>query len=401
MLRELSEKPGIKVLTGLRRSGKSALLAMFAEDLQHEGVLPEHIIAIDFDELHYEESLDCEALHAYLEDRLRQGHRIYLFLDELESATDFERIVGSLYLNRRLDIYIATSHARLVRQELATVLSGGYMELHVLPLSFAEYCLENAAEAGSEQGAALAALCREYIHQSGLPGAFCLSGEGNARLRREYLEGCLSSVLLWDVAARWQFRDMNLLKSLLAFLYGHLGSPLSPAKISAAMKEREHVKSLSVHTAGDYLEALAESYLIYRVPRCDVHSRQILKSTEKYYAADLGLPELILGKTELTEGVMENLIYLELRRRGFQVFNGRTGTKEISFVARKEHPIYLQLSSGDSLAKKLRPLQQIRDQYPKYVLTLEEAEETNYEGIHIISALDFLWQGNEKKGCRT
>ena len=387
-LQELSHSTGIKVLTGLRRSGISALLAMFAEDLHSEGVPPEHIIAIDFDELHYEESLDYGALHDYIGECLKQGKKIYLFLDELASAADFERIVGSLYLNRRLDIYIATSQAGLVKRELATVLSGGYEELHVLPLSLAEYVQESTGALEDKEN--MADQCESYIHQSGLPGAICLSGEENARLRREYLEGCLSTTLLWDVAARWQFRDMNLLKAMLCFLYSHLGEALSPAKIAAAMKEKGIVKSLSAHTVSDYLRALEEAYLIYRVPRCDVRTRQVLQSTEKCYAADLGLCELLLGKRELSEGILENLVYLELRRRGFQVCIGRAGTKEISFLAVKKDPIYIQVSANRLLAKKLHPLQQIRDQYPKYVLTLEEAEETNYEGIHIISVMDFL-----------
>ena len=385
-LRELSRRPGIKVLTGARRSGKSALLAMFAEELHGEGVPPEHVITIDFDELHYEEALDYEALHGYIEECLRQGKKIYLFLDELASAGEFERIVGSLYLNRKLDIYIATSRAGLVQKELATVLSGGYAELHVLPLSLSEYCKE------CERGEKLsdAGRCRDYLRQGGLPGAVCLSGEENARLRREYLEGCLSSILLWDVAARWQFRDMGLMKSMLGFLCGHLGEALSPAKIAAAMKERGNVQSLSAHTVSDYLQALEEAYLIYRVPRCDVRTRQVLQSTEKCYIVDPGFPDLLLGKNEPTEGMMENLIYLELRRRGFRVCIGRAGTREISFFAVKKDPLYIQVATSRLLAKKLRPLQQIRDQYPKYILTLEEGEETNYEGIHIVSAMDVL-----------
>lgn len=366
---------------------------MFAEDLHGEGVLPEHIIAIDFDELHYEETLDHEALHAYIQECLQQGERIYLFLDELASAADFENIVGSLYLNRRLDIYIATSRGGLLRGELATILSGGFGELHVLPLSFREYFAERkAAEAGQdgEWEGDPAEICQDYIHHSGLPGALCLPGEGNERLRREYLAGCLSSVLLWDVAAPRQFRDVNLLKAILCFLYRQLGQPLSPVKIAAAMKEEGKVTSLSAHTVGDYIEALSEACLIYRVPRCDVATRRVLQSTEKYYAVDLGFAEMLLGKGEMTEGMMENLVYLELRRRGFQVYVGRVGTKEISFLALKKDPIYIQVAANRLLAKKLRPLQQIRDQYPKYILTLEKGEETNYQGIHILSVLDFL-----------
>ena len=391
-LKELSRRRGIKVLAGMRRSGKSALLSMFAEDLHAEGVPPEHIIAIDFDELHYEDTLDYAALHSYIEGHLQQGENIYLFLDELANAEDFEKIVGSLYLNRRLDIYLATSHAGLLQRELATVLSGGYGELPVLPLSFSEYLEEekNRIEEDAQEPKELLASCMDYIQQSGLPGAFCLSGEENARLRREYLEGCLSSLLLWEVAARWQFRDACLLKSLLCFLYGHLGAALSPAKIAALMKEKGKLKRLSAHTVSDYLQALAEAFLIYRVPRFDVHNSRILQSTEKHYAVDLGFSELLLGKKELTEGMMENLVYLELRRRGFQVYIGRVGTREISFVAIKKDPVYIQITSSRLLARKLHPLQQIRDQYPKYVLTLENDEKTNYQGIHIMSVMDFL-----------
>ena len=384
-LRELSRRTGVKLITGMRRSGKSALLAMFAEELHGEGVPPEHVITIDFDELHYEEALDHDALHGYLEECLEQGKKIYLFLDELGSATEFERIVGSLYLNRRLDIYIATSHAGLLQKELATVLSGGYGEMHVLPISFGEYCRERKEEMGEKD---VSDLCREYIHQSGLPGALCLFGEENARLRREYLEGCLSSLLLWDVMGRWQFRDMNFLRAILCFLYDHLGEALSPAKIVAAMKERGSVKSLSAHTVSDYLRALEDCYLIYRVPRCDVRSRQVLKSTEKCYSVDLGFPELLLGRREMTTGMMENLVYLELRRRGYRVYAGRIGTKEITFLAMKKDPIYLQV--GDSAEKLLRPLQQIGDQYPKYVLTTGAQEAANQGGIHILSAMEFL-----------
>ena len=383
-LRELSRRTGIKLITGMRRSGKSALLAMFAEELHGDGVPPEHVITIDFDELRYEESLDYHALHAYLEECLGQGRKIYLFLDELPGATEFEQIVGSLYLNRRLDIYIATSHAGLVGRELATVLSGGFGEMHVLPLSFRDYCRERRKEPEEDE----IALFEEYIHQSGLPGALCLFGEGNARLRREYLEGCLSSLLLWDVMARWQFRDMKFLRSILCFLYDHLGEALSPARIVAAMKERGNVKSLSVHTVSDYLRALEESYLIYRVPRCDVRSRRVLKSTEKVYSVDPGFPELLLGAREPTIGMMENLVYLELRRRGYRVYGGRVGTKEISFLAVKGDPVYLQV--GDSPEKLLSPLQQIGDQYPKYVLTPGARETTNRGGIPILSVAEFL-----------
>lgn len=362
------EKNVIKVLYGMKGVGKSTLLVLFAQRLIDEGTPEENILIVDFDELAPGEVLDYAAMHDYIETMLKSGGEIYLFLDELPDATAFEGIVGSLYLNRRLNIYIASSRLSLTSIDMATVLSGGCAKIAVTPVIFGEADYPNDA-----QGVALSLLPR------------IAETKNDSRFAREYTENLLAAVLLRDIIMRRQLRDAQLLYDLIALTVSHADKTLSGAKAAAILKK-------SAHTTGEYLAALCDSFILYPVAAIEADTGKILRQTVKYYAADTGFAQFLSdGKTkETNSAILENAVFLKLLRDGERVCRGRVGRHDIDFVAFAPDPFYVQIADEKLLAKKMRPLLAIRDQYPKFVLTTEDAPPSNYKGIKIMSVKNFL-----------
>lgn len=383
-IKKLQEQKVIKVVTGVRRCGKSTLLKQFQAYLLESGVSREQIIDINFEDVTNEHLLDYHILHDYVIKRLQPGRMTYIFLDEIQAVPDFQKAVDSLFIREDTDIYITRSNAHLLSGELATLLSGRYIEIPMLPLSFAEY-LELS---GQEQRTAW----RIYFQNGGFPYAVQIEDED---IRHDYLDGIYHTVLLKDVAARKRINDIGLLESVVKFMFDNIGNIVSSKKIADSLTSFGR-KTTSV-TAENYVTALMDAFILYRADRYDVQGKQHLKSLEKYYVVDVGLRRLLLGNRGRDIGhVLENIVYLELVRRSYKVCIGKIGDLEIDFVAeRNGEKIYYQVAATvmeeNTFAREIAPLKRVQDNYPKYIITMDELP-MDEEGIKVINVIDFLLQ---------
>ena len=388
------DKNVIKVITGIRRCGKSTLLEQFQEQLRKSGVEDAQILSLNFEKLDYEDLLDYKALYQYVMSRLQEGKTTYVFLDEVQLVPDFQKAVDSLYIQNNVDLYITGSNAWLLSGELATLLSGRYVEINLLPFSFAEYC--RAREVSGD--AALA----EYMRWGGFP--YVASLDKVPEQADTYLEGIYNTIIVKDIDLRQRRReydpnkrkvtDITLLKNISRFLAGSVGSPVSDKSIADYITSSG--RRVSQSTISDYVEALVEPYIFYPVQRFDVSGKQLLKQNRKLYIADLGLRHHLLARREYDLGYsLENIVYFELLRRGYRVNVGKLGQREIDFVAEKNtRTMYVQVTASMTDAavfeREMAPLRAIRDNYPKIVLTLDRFTVSNYEGIEVINAVDWL-----------
>ena len=379
------DKHVIKIITGIRRCGKSTLLALFQQYLLEDGVAPENIIMVNFEDYDNRSLCDPGALHDYVKDHMATKGKTYVFLDEIQNVLEFQRVVDSLYLRKNVDIYLTGSNAWLLSGELATLLSGRYVEVEMLPLSFKEYI--TAVGAGN-----LSRHYIEYLENSSFPGA--LEFVGNQKHILGYLQGVYDSVVLKDVVGRYKIADTMMLESLIRFAFDNIGSQLSTKSISNAMNADG--RTIDVKTVERYLRALMNSYILYQAKRYDIKGKQYLKTLEKYYAVDIGIRYLLLGQRGTDVGhILENVVYLELLRRGYQVYIGKVGELEVDFVAmdpggRSYYQVAATVREKATLERELAPLQKISDHYPKYILTLDEDPYADYDGIKKIRVLDWL-----------
>ena len=382
------EKSVIKVISGLRRCGKSTLLLLFREKLQQQGVSNEQIQSLNFEDLAYDPlASDDHLLYQRLQERLIPDKMNYIFLDEVQHVQSFEKVVDSLYIQPNVDLYITGSNAYFLSGELATLLSGRYVELRLLPLSFAEYC-----QSAKAQGKTPAQNYREYVSTSSLPYTLNLD---DADSLTDYLRGTYSTIVLKDIVARLGITDINILESVTSFLLDSIGNLITPRRIADTMTSMR--RRIDPRTVEKYLHALTDSLLLYRAQRYDLRGKQLLNNNAKYYAADLGFRRLLAsGKRPDSGHVLENVIYLELLRRGYDVRVGQLPDGEIDFIAMKNDKlIYYQVSLSildeHTRTRELAPLQKRRDNYPKYLLTLDEMlPDENYDGILRRNALDWL-----------
>lgn len=380
------DKQLIKIVTGIRRCGKSTLLELYQQWLLQNGVEAEQILAINFEDLDYEELTDSKKLYAYLKAHLADGKMTYIFLDEIQNVPDFPKAVDSLYLKKNVDLYLTGSNAYLLSSEIATRIAGRYVQIEMLPLSFREY-MESTGSM-EDRGVKYA----EYLENSSFPYALELKGQP-AELR-DYLEGIFNTILIKDVMARRKITDPLMLKSILRFLFDSIGSPLSSKKIADTMTSAG--RKIDPKTVERYLDALTESYIIYPARRYNIRGRQYLKTMEKYYVVDIGLRYLLLGSQKADSGhILENVVYLELLRRGYEVFVGKMDEFEIDFVAQDAKgltyfQVALSVRDEKTLERELRPLMAVRDHYPKLLLTMDDDPETQYDGIRRINARDWL-----------
>ncbi|MDR1421321.1 MAG: ATP-binding protein [Coriobacteriales bacterium] len=376
----------IKIITGVRRSGKSTLLELFREYLLRHGVDGDHIIFINFEDYANRALKDSDALHAHVLERAAKDGKTYVFLDEIQAVGDFQAVVDSLFLRKNLDLYLTGSNAHLLSGDLATMLSGRYVEIEMLPLSFAEFLTVNGGKGD------LQASYRLYLETSSFPGA--LDFEGNRARIIDYLRGIYDTVVLNDVVARRRITDVMMLESLISFAYDNVGSLLSTKRISDYMSSSS--RRIDVKTVERYLGALVDSFILYRAKRYDVRGKQYLKTLEKYYAVDIGLRQVLLGSAGSDVGhILENVVYLELLRRGYQVYVGKLGELEVDFVAKGATGIvYLQVAASvrdpKTLERELAPLKKIKDHYPKLLLTLDEDPNGDFDGIRRMNALEWL-----------
>ncbi|MGN0077383.1 MAG: ATP-binding protein [Coriobacteriales bacterium] len=380
------DKRVIKVITGIRRCGKSTLMAQYQERLLQSGVEPSQIIAINLEDFAFAELLDPKALHAHILERIPAGKKAYVFLDEVQNVPDFQRVVDSLFLREGIDLYITGSNAYMLSGELATLLTGRYVTVEMLPLSFAEYVSWTGSRTDLQRKYA------SYLEQSSFPYATELGGDATAV--DEYLRGIYSTIVLKDVVGRLKSVDPMMLESVLRFVFDSIGSRLSTKKIADTLSSMG--RKIDTRTVERYLSACIDSYILYRAPRFDVKGKQHLKTLEKYYAADIGLRSMLLGRKHADAGhILENVVYLELLRRGHSVFVGKVGEQEVDFVAQSRDGLaYYQVAASvrdeQTLERELRVLRKIGDNYPKYLLTLDEDPDEDFEGIRKRNALDWL-----------
>lgn len=380
------DKQIIKIVTGIRRCGKSTLLRLYQDWLKAQGVSENQIISINFEDMDYEELTDYKKLYAYLKERLVRDNMTYIFLNEIQHVDNFPKVVDSLYIKEKVDIYMTGSNAYMLSSEIATLISGRYVQIEMLPLSFREYM--GSTGSMDDRGVKYT----EYLENSSFP--FTLELKGHPDEIRDYLERLYNTIVVKDIVNRKRITDTMMLKSVLRFVFDNIGNPLSSKKIADTMTSDG--RKIDVKTVEKYLEALSESYIIYQAKRYNIKGKQYLKTLEKYYVVDIGLCFMLLGSRQVDAGhILENVIYLELLRRGYDVYVGKIDTFEVDFVAQnRKGTAYFQvaLTARDekTLERELRPLQAIRDHYPKVLLTMDEDPEAQYDGIRRLNARDWL-----------
>ena len=394
-LKKWKDDQVIKVVTGIRRCGKSTLLKLFQDYLKSQGVEDNQIISINFEELEYEELLDYKKLYTFIKERLHQTKTTYVFLDEIQQVENFQKAVDSLYVKDNVDVYITGSNAYLLSGELATLLSGRYIEIKMLPLSFAEFC---ELKKGNDKESLFA----EYIKNGGLPYITMLGNDSDKI--DTYLEGIYNTIIIKDVEERQRRKesdpnkrkitDITLLKNISKFLASSIGNPISIKSISDFVTSNG--RKISQNTVDDYVDALIEPYIFYPAERFDVLGKQLLKKNQKMYIVDLGLRRHLLPRARYDLGFsLENVIYFELLRRGYSVNIGKVGVTEIDFVARKNEEIhYYQVTASmleeTTFEREMAPFKSITDNYPKTVITLDRFTLGNYDGIEVVNAIDWL-----------
>lgn len=386
-LRRWKDCDVIKVVTGMRRCGKSTLLRLFGRELKAAGVPEERIITVNLEQLENESLLDYHALHEEIERRLVPGGMNYCFIDEVQNVPNFQKAIDSLYTRDNIDLYVTGSNALLLEGTLATLLSGRYVEVNMMPLSFAEY-----ASAFEEEGISDQRLYSRYIRDGSLPATISFSDDALAL--HDYLIGILSTVLLKDVAQRINVANTLALNALATFLFDNIGNLTSAKNISDTMTS--YGTKISSNTVAEYISGLTNSYIFYPVKRYDVKGKKLLKLQEKYYAVDMGMRRMVLGNQLRDRGrILENVVFLELLRREGVVRIGKVGDKEIDFVTEgPEGTKYFQVAESvrdaKTLARELASLEALSDSYPKYLITLDDSEPVDHRGIRQLYALDWL-----------
>lgn len=389
VLKRFKDKELIKVITGIRRCGKSTLLELYKEYLLSNGITEDQIININLEDLKYGFIEDYMSLYNYINDNLKSNKKNYVFIDEIQKVNEFQKAVDSLYIKKNVDLYITGSNANLLSSELATLLSGRYIEVKMLPLSFKEY--KNAYSSLNNDE-----LYQKYISYGSFPYTTSLDSEDDVSL---YLSGIYNDIIIKDVMTRKKIVDETMLKSVANYAMDNIGNLLSVNNIANTMTNDG--RDINVRTVERYLEGFAESFFLYKVSRYDIKGKQYLKTGEKYYVSDLGLRYFILGRKIGDYGhVLENVVYLELIRRGYDVFIGKTDEYEIDFVAINNNgKMYIQVSDtlkgldeNDTkiLNRELRSLKRINDNYEKLILTSDKIPLANEDGIKIRNVFDWL-----------
>lgn len=378
----------IKVITGVRRSGKSTLLLMFRDYLLANGVKEENIVHINFESAKYDDIKDYKDLYKYIEDKVKD-EKIYLLLDEIQSVCSWEKAINSFKVDFNMDIYITGSNAYLLSSELSTLLSGRYIEIKMYPLSFKEFLVFNNYDDNN-----LEEKFNEYLKYGGLPAITLI--KGNDELILSYLNDIYNTIVKKDIIDRNNIKDVALLENIIKYLFNNVGSPISSNKISDYLNSNKVVQKSNHQTIDNYLNMLEKSYIIYKADRTDVKSKSLLKTLGKYYVSDSGIRNIILGFRNINEGhLLENIVYLELLRRGYRVNIGKIGDYEVDFVAENPHTIrYYQvaqsISDEDVRAREIRSLENIPDNYEKIILSMDKSINNDYNGIKVRNIISWL-----------
>ena len=382
-LKKWKDKDLIKVITGIRRCGKSTLFELYIDYLKSIGIEDNHIISINLEDPDNEFDT-YKDLYKYVKEQIKDKKPYYVFLDEVQKVSEFQKAVDGLYIIKNVDVYITGSNAFLLSGELATLLTGRYIEIKMYPLSFEEYLSYYEKDANEK-------IYLDYINRSSFPYALKLEEESEID---DYLDALYNTIIVKDIGQRKKIADTLMLRTVAKFMFNNIGNCLSIKKIADTLTSDG--RSISVHTVESYLESLVESYVFNKVSRFDIKGKQYLQSGEKYYATDVTMRYALLGRRNIDAGhILENIVYLELIRRGYKVYVGKTGEKEIDFVAEnKEGFTYFQVvyttREKTTLERELAPLQDINDHYPKYILTMDIDPIADYDGIKKINVLEWL-----------
>ena len=388
-LKKWKDKDLIKVITGIRRCGKSTLFEIYIDYLKSIGIEDNHIISVNLENPDNEFDTYKE-LYKYVKEQIKDKKQYYVFLDEVQKVSDFQKAVDGLYIMKNVDVYITGSNAYLLSGELATLLTGRYIEIKMYPLSFKEYLNYYKKDADEK-------MYLNYINRSSFPYALKLEEESEID---DYLDALYNTIIVKDIGLRKKMADTTMLRTVARFMFNNIGNCLSIKKIADTLTSDG--RSISVHTVESYLESLVESYVFNKVSRFDIKGKQYLQSGEKYYATDVTMRYALLGRRNIDVGhILENIVYLELIRRGYKVYIGKAGEKEIDFVAEnKEGFTYFQVAyttrEKATLERELTPLQDINDHYPKYILTMDIDPIADYDGIKKVKILftfvEFLYR---------
>ena len=388
----------IKVVSGVRRCGKSTLFEIYKDFLLENGVAKNQIISINFEDMDYEELTDYKKLYEYIKSKMIGDKKNYIFLDEIQHVDKFEKVVDSLFIKENTDLYITGSNAYFMSSELATLLSGRYVELKMLPLSFKEYYQAKLEYEKLEQKEnrilkTLIQYYNEYIVNSSFP--YTLQLDSDLKNIHEYLSGIYNSVLLKDIVARLKISDVMRLESVVKYIFDNIGNLTSLSKIGNTLTSMG--RKTDAKTIEKYIRGLTDSLLVHEVSRYNIKGKEFLSTLSKYYVADLGLRQMILGNRNIDMGhILENVIYLELLRRKGNVYVGQFDKNEIDFVVINSNEIeYYQVAltvlDENTLKRELDAFKNIKDNYPKYLITLDDVMvNTDYDGIKVVNALEWL-----------
>ena len=387
-LNSYRDKQVIKVITGLRRVGKSTIFDLYIAELIQDGILKDRILKINFEDLKYEELRDRHALYDFITERMIPGEMLYVFLDEIQRVDGFEEVVDSLFIQENVDVYITGSNAKFLSSEIATILTGRYVEINVLPISFKEY-FNHFNGKGKDRRA----LFSDYITYGALPGIFMF--ETGSTQQREYIESVYKTILEKDVLSRNSATGKQLVENLLNYLIYNIGCLTSTKRIVDSLNSSGI--NVSYNTVGSYFETLQDCYFVYKADRYDVVGKEYLKLINKYYITDFGFKYYILNnKTVEIPQILENLVFLELKRRRYKIATGKVAEKEVDFIVKdnSDKTKYIQVAvtvmDEDKLKQELRPFYEINDNYPKYIITLDDYFVTDHDGVITINAIDFL-----------
>ena len=385
---DLKDTEFIKVITGVRRSGKSTLMLMFKEYLINNGVKEEDIIHMNFESALYDDIKTYKELYIYVQSKIKKS-KVYLLLDEVQNVKSWEKAINSFKIDFNIDIYITGSNAYLLSSELSTLLSGRYIEIKMYPLSFKEYLIFNNYDKENIEDK-----FNEYLKYGGLPAITLIKNNGDLVL--SYLNDIYNTIVKKDIIDRNNIKDIALLENIIKYLVSNIGSPVSSNKISDYLNSNKIIEKSNHQTIDNYLNMLEKSYIVYKADRTDIRNKSLLKTLGKYYIADTGIRNIILGFRNINEGhLLENVVYLELLRRGYRVNIGKTNEYEVDFVAENPNEIkYYQVTRSlvneEVKNRELRSLENIEDNYEKTILTMDKSINKDYNGIKVVNIIDWL-----------
>lgn len=391
ILQEFIDKPLIKVISGIRRSGKSVMLRILQDELQKRNIDSNRIIYINFESFEFSAIDSAEKLYNHVKERIIADKKCYILLDEIQEVVSWEKAVNSFAVDFNVDIYLTGSNSHMLSSELATYLAGRYVEVHLYPLSFSEYLNFKQVYSGEEEINKKKAF-EAYLRLGGFPVLHIANYTPEAAYK--VVLDIYSSAILRDTIQRHKIRDIELLERVVRFVFDNVGNRFSAKNIADYFKSQQ--RRIDINTVYNYLNALESAFIIYRIPRYDVKGKEILKTFEKYFVGDQAMIYALMGyKDRLISGVLENIVMLELKRKGYKVFTGKWGDREIDFVAEKaEQKVYIQvaykITEQTTKEREFAPLLEVRDHHPKYVVSMDDFWQDNIEGVKHIHISDFL-----------